>query len=426
MNRITPFLQGLVALAFIVLTFALVARPGAMHCVLLPFASHGLGNTLRIGASALAAVAMLVSVRVPFLAFFAGVFAGLTAIVLGIQAALHDAMIDLPIAAGLTLGSAAIAALQPLGLRVLGLPKAADLPYEPVAEAWVVKTYGEGVWFESVRAGVDGTLYLAANIGLDFNRSDYYRDAHGEVIARRPDGSEQVLFKTPKGSAAGVFAVTDDGVLYMTSHGATSGIWRITPDGQGTLWARLPRGAWPNGLDFGPDGWLYSPDSSLGLVWRIDPASGKAEVAVEHPSLRARRFIALAPGANGLHFIGHDLIVTVSDSTEVLRFRMDATGRFAAPEVLATGIPGDDFAIGTDGSLFVTTHPYNTLVRIAPDGRRSIIADARQQIVGATDATFGRTEKDRDVLYVTTDGGAFNGGPRTRGQLVAVKPYPSR
>lgn len=426
MNRITPLLQGIVALAFIALTSALVWHPGTVHSALSAFAPNGVGHILSIGTTALAAMAMLVSMRVPFLAFFAGIFAALTAIVLGIHAALHGAMLDLTVSAGLTLGSAAVAALQPLGLRVLSLPKAADLPYEPVAEAWVVKTYGEGVWFESVRTGADGTLYLAANIGLDFNRSDYYRHAHGEVIARRPDGSEKVVFKTPTGSTAGVFAVADGGTLYMSSHGSTSGIWRITPDGHGTMLARLPRGAWPNGLDFGPDGLLYSPDSSLGLVWRIDPANGNAEAAVQHPSLRARRFIALAPGANGLHFIDHDLIVTVSDRTEVLRFRMNATGGFAEPEVLATGIPGDDFAVGADGSLFVTTHPYNTLVRIAPDGRRSIIADARQQIIGATDAAFGRTEKDRDILYVATDGGAFNGGPRTRGQLVAVKPYSSR
>ncbi|QUD89576.1 hypothetical protein [Phenylobacterium montanum] len=90
---------------------------------------------------------------------------------------------------------------------------------------------------------------------------------------------------------------------------------------------------------------------------------------------------------------------------------------------MASGIPGDDFAIGRDSSLFLTTHLYNTLVKVGPDGRRSVIVDKRQAIIGARDAVFGATSADRDTLYVVTDGGAFTGGPRTRGQLVALKPY---
>lgn len=419
MNRTIVMIEALLALGFAALALVLWWRPSSL--VTLP--PPNLGQHFIVGVLAVTALLLLVATKVPLLAFFAGALATLGAATVGIYGAVHDLTIALPVAGVLALGSVSVAVLQPLGLRVLAMPKAAKLPYHPVTQAWIVKTYDEGVWFESVRAGPDGTLYLAANIGLDFNRSDYYRDAHGEVIARHPDGSEQVLFKTPKGATAGVFAVADDGMLYMSSNGRDPGIWRITPDGQGSMLAPLPRGAWPNGLDFGPDGQLYSPDSSMGVVWRIDPVTGQAEVALRHRSLSARPFVAIAPGANGLHFVGRDLIVTVSDSGEVLRFPMDEAGQFGELQVLATGIPGDDFAVGPDGSLFVTTHPYDTLVRIEPDGRRTIIGDARQRIIGATDATFGRTDADRDILYVATDGGAFTGGPRTRGELVALKPY---
>ena len=393
---------------------------------LLPLRSGRWALRAPLAAAALVAgVVDLAGVEVPFLAFFG---ACLTAFVaLGLLLALVSnpafGLRYLPLA--LVAGSLGVALLQPLGLKVMLLPKADSLPYEPV-EARVVKTYGEGVWFESVRAGADGTLYLAANVGIDFARRDYYRHAHGEVMERRPDGSERVLFTMPEGSAAGVFAVAPDGTLYMSSNGVTPGIWRITQAGAGAMMTKLPRGAWPNGLDFGPDGMLYSPDSALGLVWRIDPRTGEAVRALQDKLLRARRFISLAPGANGLHFSGRQMIVTVSDSAEVLRYELNEDGSFGRPVMLARGIPGDDFAIGRDGSLFITTHPYNTLVRVYPDGRRVIVGDARQHIVGATDAVFGRGADDEDVLYVATDAGAFTGGTKTRGQLVALKPYASR
>jgi sugar lactone lactonase YvrE len=370
----------------------------------------------------LAASADVAAIAVPFLAFFAACLSMLVALGLLLALSRRSAVRFVYVSIMAALASLGVAMLQPLGLKVMLLPKADSLPYEPV-QARVLKTYDEGVWFESVRAGADGTLYLAANIGLDFARSDYYRHAHGEVIEHHLDGTERVLFTTPVGSAAGVFAVAADGTIYMSSNGVTPGVWRIKPNGTGEMMTKLPHGAWPNGLDFGPDGMLYSPDSALGLIWRINPQTGEASKALEDKLLRARPYISLAPGANGLHFSGQKMIVTVSDSTKALQYTLQPGGSFGRGVELASGIPGDDFAIGRDGSLFITTHPYNTLVRVYPDGRRVVIGDARQHIVGATDAVFGRGVQDRDVLYVATDGGAFTGGPKTRGQLIALTPY---
>ena len=390
-----------------------------------------LAPTSRLGKVAFAALCLLAGagtlagLAVPFVVFFSSCLA--------LAASLASAAVSraskVPglwaIPAVFAIASIGVAMMQPLGLKVLALPKADDLPYAPV-EAKVVKTYDEGVWFEGVAAGPDGTLYLAANRDLDFSRSDYYRNAVGEVIARDPSGAERVVFKTPKGSAAGVVAVGADGTLYMSSNGDQPGVYRIGRDGKGELFARLPGGAWPNGLDFGPDGKLYTPDSSLGLVWRVDPATGKAEKALEDARLLARPFISLAPGANGLHFQGSRMIVTVSDRTTVLDYELRADGTFGEPKVLASGIPGDDFAIGPDGSLFVTTHPYDTIVRVSPSGERAVVGNAKQRIIGATDAVFGRGPDDRETLYVVTDGGAFTGGPKTRGELVALRPYAKR
>lgn len=422
MTTFGPVLQALLGLAYILQAAVIAGRPRRLLEVLRAFPRHIAARLPFSAVFVLAGAVLLAGIGVPFLNFFGAALAGVLAI--AIFGMLLRAKLGLwwPWPVVLLAASLGAVVVQPLGLKVLMLPKADVLPYAPVA-ARVVKTYDAGVWFEGVSAGADGTLYLAANIGLDFATSDYFAAAHGEVIARKPDGTETTLFTTPVGSAAGVLAVAADGTLFMSSNGVQSGIWRITKDGKGELFAPLPKGAWPNGLDFGPDGQLYAPDSTMGVIWRVDRASGKAEVAIKDPALLARPFVSLAPGANGLHFIGDDIVTTVSDSTKVLRFRANGSGWFGMPEVIANGIPGDDFAVGKDGSLFITTHPYNTVVRVAPDGTRTIIANESQHIVGATDATFGRTEADKDTLYIATDGGAFTGGPKTRGELVALSPY---
>lgn len=365
-------------------------------------------------------LAMLAALAQPFLVFFVAVFLVLISLGMLLLHFLRKSMKGSRMIGYLLLGTIAAAALQPLGLRVLALPKADNLPMEPVAASRVVKTYEAGLWFEGVAAGPDGTLYLAGSNGENYATGDKSQ-VHAKIIARAPDGTERTFFQLPQGSTAGVIAFDANGRMYMTGQGAQLGVWRLTPDGRGELFARLPEGAWPNGITAGPDGKLYVADSLLGVIWRVDPDTGKTERAIESDTLRRRPYIALAPGANGLHFFGRDLYVTVSDAARVMKFRLDENGSLQQPTVFAEGIPGDDFAIDKDGTLYITTHLFNTIVRVTQDGRRSIVANATQGIVGATDAVFGTAPGDQDTLYAVTDGGALSGDAKAKGTLVALK-----
>lgn len=425
MHLVAHFLQALLVAAFVVLAGTVALRPRRLTA-LASLAPQGRpGRVLVALLLALAGIATAAGLAVPFAAFFASLLGLAAAVVIAALAARSRSRGMWTIPAALALACLGVGAIEPLGLKVLALPKADELPQAPL-ESRVVKTYDEGVWFEGIAAGADGTLYLAANRGLDFSRGDYYRHARGEIIARSPSGEERSVMVTPEGVAAGVIAVADDGTLYMTSNADVPGLWRVGKDGRSEMFVHLPPGAWPNGLDIGPDGKLYTPDSHLGVIWRADPVTGRVERVVEDKRLLARPFISLAPGANGLHFRGRAMIVTVSDRTTVLEYPLGQDGTLGAPKVLATGIPGDDFAIGRDGSLFITTHPYNTIVRLSPSGERDVAGDARQHIVGATGAVFGRGADDAGTLYVVTDGGAFTGGPAARGELVALRPFAGR
>lgn len=168
--------------------------------------------------TALPGIGMIVATVVPFIAFFAAILSILVTGSLAVIGRAGGARPNWAATFAIIVLAVAVIVLQPLGLRVLSLPRADTLAYQPVP-ARLIKTYGPGVGFESVRPGPDGTLYLAANIGLDFTQGDYYRHAYGQIIARQADGSERVVFTTPIGSTAGVMAIAPDGAIYMSSNG---------------------------------------------------------------------------------------------------------------------------------------------------------------------------------------------------------------
>lgn len=303
------------------------------------------------------------------------------------------------------------------------LPTPDELPYEPVA-ATLVKTYRPGLWLEGIAAGPEGALVLAGTAGLDYRTGDTSR-IRGELVSRAPDGAERVLFEPPVGSTAGVTAVRPDGSLFMAATGAAGGrgLWRVEPDGQGRLLAATPPGSWPNGVSFGPSGPagpVYLADSALGVIWVVDPVTGTLAEAFSGDELRARPG-ALAPGANGVQLFGDQLYVSNSDAATLVRFDVSDRGALENPTVVLSGVPGDDFAFADDGTVYLTTHIFDTVVRADPDGRRAVIAAGPEHVAGATDCALGRDERGNAVLHVVTDGGGLvTGDASAAGALVAL------
>ena len=363
----------------------------------------------------LAGLAVLAGIEIPFLTFFAVALSLLLLLPALVRTRGAGALVALAVLL------VAVGLLQPLGLKVLLLPRADDLPYRPVAGSRVVTTYDAGMWFEGVEAGPDGRLYLSQSTGEDYAHADKSR-VRASVLVRESDGEERVLAELPQGSTAGVMAVAADGTLYLSVTGGQQGLWRIEPDGTAGLLAGLPEGSFPNGVTLSEDGaTAYVADAALATVWTVDLASGEVGTAYEGKALARRRFVALPPGANGIHLLHDDAYVTNSDAGTLLRFPVLDDGTFGDPEVVVSGVPADDFALDDDGTAYLTTHIYDTVVRVDPDGTRSVIADERQDVVGGTDCALVVGPDGSRTLYVVTDGGALKSGDTAAaGTLVAL------
>jgi len=203
-------------------------------------------------------------------------------------------------------------------------------------------------------------------------------------------------------------ALDNQGVLYVAAAAcdpANRGVWRILLDGTEQLVANLPLEGLPNGIVL-YKGFVYVADSALPRIWRVPAAGGSSEVWFEDPLLLPQPPF---PGANGLKFFRRQLFVTNSGQGTIVAIPFQPDGTAGTPRVhahLPAPMGGDDFAFDVEGSIYCTTDPFNTLLKISPDGTTSeILLTAADGLDGPTAVAFGRTGEDRVNLYITN--GAF-------------------
>jgi sugar lactone lactonase YvrE len=99
------------------------------------------------------------------------------------------------------------------------------------------------------------------------------------------------------------------------------------------------------------------------------------------------------------------LYVSSTEQQKLISVPIQAGLSAGEPTVFSTLINIDDFAFDTEGNLYGATHVYNSVARIGPDRRVTIIAGIEDGMAGSTAVAFGRTAEHRGHLYVTTNGG---------------------
>ena len=248
----------------------------------------------------------------------------------------------------------------------------------------------------------------------------------GEVRKIAPDGTQTSLAflpirpdVVPCGNSFGLpimgaLALDHQGNVYVSVNSCNVpdiGVWKVTPAGQTSL-LPLPSNATPNGIAFHA-GYLYVADTTLGLVWRIHSDGQSAAEVWTNDSLLTPLPIPLTPGPNGVQVFRDEVYVSVSSRAHVVAFPILADGSAGAGRVHAAGVGLDDFAFDVKGNLYGTTDPFNTVVRIAPDGTIAVLLTAADGLDGPTAAAFGVGD-DKKNLYITNAAFPFFPGPNPR------------
>lgn len=160
-------------------------------------------------------------------------------------------------------------------------------------------------------------------------------------------------------------------------------------------------------------------DSSLGMLWRVDLATGSYEIASAVAEMQPIPDAGLALGVNGVKVRDGYLYFSNSNHLAVYRIAIDAaSGRIAADaqaELAATFVTKaniDDFDIDAAGNVWVASNFDDTVEVFRADGSGAVVvvgAPTELTVAGDTAVAFGRTAgADKNVVYVSTGGALGN------------------
>nr|WP_228059071.1 gluconolactonase [Nostoc sp. LEGE 06077] len=272
-------------------------------------------------------------------------------------------------------------------------PIYADTPIE-LAPAKIITSFPANTFLENLAIAADGTIFVTNHEA-------------GKIVRITPDGNQQ-LHASVEGKVSGL-AFTLDGGLVVTGWNADSlpVVSLVAADGAVETLLTLPDSIFLNGITPVSDTQYLAADSYRGAIWLIDIDQRRSTIWLEHPLLARSNPENVIPAANGLKRFGNFLYVSNTEKMLLLRIGLGVDNEPGEPEIFVEQTNIDDFAFDVEGNLYGATHIYNSVVKIAPDGSTTIIAQAEQGVIGSTAVAFGQTPSDLTAIYVVMNGGMF-------------------
>lgn len=179
--------------------------------------------------------------------------------------------------------------------------------------------------------------------------------------------------------------------------------------------ATFPDHPFLNGLTTFNETLLLAADSANGSVIAVDTVTGKYWTIAHDPLMAPRPTGDLAEGINGVRFLNGTLHFLTSQQHLYASIELDENAEPISNASLIAyaekekGVwPNwDDFALTKDGVAYAATEQGQSIQRISRNGTVEVIAGGLNStdVLEPSSAQFGRTEKDKNTLYVTSTGG---------------------
>lgn len=244
------------------------------------------------------------------------------------------------------------------------------------------------------------------NIAIDAQGTIFVTSYEEGKIYRITSSDECSEFAKINGNVAGVVVDRAGNLLVAAAiDRKTPTILQIHSTGVVESPIALPDAIFLNGMTHLEGSRYLVADSYKGVIWEVDAIAKTARILIQHPLLARSDTSNPFPAVNGIKIFNNSLFASNTQRQLLIRIPLADNSTPGTPEVFLTNVNLDDFAFDARGNLYGTTHVYNSVIRISSEKQITMIAEAAQGMAGSTALAFGRGERDRTSIYVTTNGG---------------------
>lgn len=289
------------------------------------------------------------------------------------------------------------------------------------ATASVLHQFPSGTWIENVAVRSNGNLLVVLYDRPEIHEINPFTIPPTVDLVARFDDATGIQGIAETAEDSDIFVV----MPYQGSEYSLRAVnlrWREDDRGLGSTVTIIPRieGAKAlNGMTRLSDNILLAADTSAGNVVRFDVLARKAEVVIQDETMVGLPIAGA--GINGFRMHNSYAYYTNFFKGILCRVPIHPTeGTPTGPiQILADGLGIlDDLAVADDGTAYVMQYLQGSVIAVHEDGRRDVVAEGLDR---PTSAQFGRTEIDRDVLYVVGSGNPL--GPYVRGVFEGGRVY---
>jgi WD40 repeat protein len=274
----------------------------------------------------------------------------------------------------------------------LGLPTIFEKSEVAIVPANLIAEFPTNTFLESIAVDFDNTLFISSHLD-------------GKIWQIGKDAAPRV-FAQIAGKATGL-TFTPDRRLLLTGWDDRNlpTVFAISPQGEVEVLVTMPDAIFLNGLTPLKDDRYLIADSYRGAIWELNITARTTKIWLEHPHLARSSDIKEFPAANGIKIYDNFAYVSNTEKMQIVRIGIEGNDRALKSEIWLENVNLDDFAFDVRGNLYGTTHIYNSLVRITPNGTITTIATATEGMVGSTAVAFGKMDTNFTSVYVVTNGG---------------------
>jgi sugar lactone lactonase YvrE len=190
------------------------------------------------------------------------------------------------------------------------------------------------------------------------------------------------------GPGANSITLSDDGRLFVGADFLGDGLFEVDTTGATPPRVVTPDPGWLNGMDFGPDGFIYAPRWTEGTIVRVDPETGElTTIADDSESV----YSAVKFDADGvLHAVealpAHVLEVDIATGEQTILATLEGTN--------------DNLAFDSTGRLFVSSAQNGSVHEILDDGEVRVVKEPA--LSGSTGIVVEEVDGVEQVTVMTT------------------------